>query len=162
LATDPSIGILFNHAFSRIGIELNTIGVFGEITGNPLVSVTGLELATGSINLLDGSITAGANYTPTLSYLDFENVDPAFNDAKIAYVYTASTAEQTFSVSVQNLTIQHADGNLARTYFATAAPFRSEEHTSELQSRENLVCRLLLEKKKKKLKKEFNFSKHKL
>src|SRR5690606_41925344 len=29
---------------------------------------------------------------------------------------------------------------------------RSEEHTSELQSRENLVCRLLLEKKKKKAK----------
>src|SRR6266511_4210995 len=29
------------------------------------------------------------------------------------------------------------------------APARSEEHTSELQSRENLVCRLLLEKKKK-------------
>src|SRR6266511_4587521 len=30
------------------------------------------------------------------------------------------------------------------------APFRtrSEEHTSELQSRENLVCRILLEKKK--------------
>src|SRR5690606_41748967 len=27
---------------------------------------------------------------------------------------------------------------------------RSEEHTSELQSRENLVCRLLLEKKKRK------------
>src|SRR5690606_39523580 len=26
--------------------------------------------------------------------------------------------------------------------------FRSEEHTSELQSRENIVCRLLLEKKK--------------
>src|SRR5690606_36058137 len=32
--------------------------------------------------------------------------------------------------------------------FAGFAPFnRSEEHTSELQSRENLVCRLLLEKK---------------
>src|SRR5690606_41574460 len=28
---------------------------------------------------------------------------------------------------------------------------RSEEHTSELQSRENLVCRLLLEKKKTKI-----------
>ena len=28
--------------------------------------------------------------------------------------------------------------------------FRSEEHTSELQSRQYLVCRLLLEKKKKK------------
>src|SRR5690606_41559181 len=31
-----------------------------------------------------------------------------------------------------------------------ALRLRSEEHTSELQSRENLVCRLLLEKKKKK------------
>src|SRR2546426_9330341 len=30
-------------------------------------------------------------------------------------------------------------------------PLRSEEHTSELQSPCNLVCRLLLEKKKKKL-----------
>src|SRR3712207_6878037 len=30
------------------------------------------------------------------------------------------------------------------------APARSEEHTSELQSRQYLVCRLLLEKKKKK------------
>src|SRR5690606_39296203 len=29
--------------------------------------------------------------------------------------------------------------------------FRSEEHTSELQSRENLVCRLLLEKKKQRI-----------
>src|SRR2546427_9462738 len=29
-------------------------------------------------------------------------------------------------------------------------PDRSEEHTSELQSQSNLVCRLLLEKKKKK------------
>src|SRR5436309_6485870 len=28
---------------------------------------------------------------------------------------------------------------------------RSEEHTSELQSRENLVCRLLLDKKKRRL-----------
>src|SRR2546429_4600264 len=31
-----------------------------------------------------------------------------------------------------------------------AVPGRSEEHTSELQSRLHLVCRLLLEKKKKK------------
>src|SRR5690606_40110475 len=34
-----------------------------------------------------------------------------------------------------------------RTREAPSTP-RSEEHTSELQSRENLVCRLLLEKKK--------------
>src|SRR5690606_34194168 len=33
-----------------------------------------------------------------------------------------------------------------RTAGQFASPDRSEEHTSELQSRENLVCRLLLEK----------------
>src|SRR5438105_11746130 len=32
----------------------------------------------------------------------------------------------------------------------SAGVYRSEEHTSELQSRVDLVCRLLLEKKKKK------------
>src|SRR5690606_31975341 len=40
---------------------------------------------------------------------------------------------------------------LAAACLADDAEFhvaRSEEHTSELQSRENLVCRLLLEKKK--------------
>src|SRR5437660_7951490 len=37
---------------------------------------------------------------------------------------------------------------------------RSEEHTSELQSRGHLVCRLLLEKKKKKKKTKYN-KKHK-
>src|SRR5690606_41120114 len=38
---------------------------------------------------------------------------------------------------------------LAATEDRLEAALRSEEHTSELQSRENLVCRLLLEKKKK-------------
>src|SRR5690606_41308886 len=33
--------------------------------------------------------------------------------------------------------------------WSRTSPGRSEEHTSELQSRENLVCRLLLEKKNK-------------
>src|SRR5438067_4310310 len=38
----------------------------------------------------------------------------------------------------------------AQNTLLPAAFFRSEEHTSELQSRFDLVCRLLLEKKKKK------------
>src|SRR5438105_7309725 len=42
--------------------------------------------------------------------------------------------------------------NSARRSFS--ARLRSEEHTSELQSRVDLVCRLLLEKKKKKTKKK--------
>src|SRR5690348_17581285 len=38
--------------------------------------------------------------------------------------------------------------------FKTKNAYRSEEHTSELQSPVHLVCRLLLEKKKKKKKKK--------
>src|SRR5690606_39510858 len=38
--------------------------------------------------------------------------------------------------------------NAGRFIAPAAGGVRSEEHTSELQSRENLVCRLLLEKKK--------------
>src|SRR3712207_8423932 len=37
----------------------------------------------------------------------------------------------------------------ARLLASMKGPYRSEEHTSELQSRQYLVCRLLLEKKKK-------------
>src|SRR2546427_8272997 len=41
--------------------------------------------------------------------------------------------------------------NLAKRFALLVGqpPMRSEEHTSELQSQSNLVCRLLLEKKKK-------------
>src|SRR2546430_5667778 len=42
------------------------------------------------------------------------------------------------------------DGGQYRERGAPGALARSEEHTSELQSQSNLVCRLLLEKKKKK------------
>src|SRR5690606_41898670 len=43
-----------------------------------------------------------------------------------------------------------SSGDSAVRLATTKTLARSEEHTSELQSRENLVCRLLLEKKKKK------------
>src|SRR3989449_754502 len=41
-------------------------------------------------------------------------------------------------------------GGASRRSASQRASMRSEEHTSELQSRLHLVCRLLLEKKKKK------------
>src|SRR5439155_6582289 len=47
---------------------------------------------------------------------------------------------------------RHAEGDGRRVLLLRVAPLqppRSEEHTSELQSRGHLVCRLLLEKKKK-------------
>src|SRR3989442_10640653 len=43
--------------------------------------------------------------------------------------------------------IREVAGNLVRAFEAVNRGIRSEEHTSELQSRPHLVCRLLLEKK---------------
>src|SRR3712207_8137896 len=43
----------------------------------------------------------------------------------------------------------HAAHDLSSSLWLREASLRSEEHTSELQSRQYLVCRLLLEKKKK-------------
>src|SRR3712207_8948216 len=40
-------------------------------------------------------------------------------------------------------------GSARQKLFVSSSPSRSEEHTSELQSRQYLVCRLLLEKKQK-------------
>src|SRR2546430_10479460 len=47
-------------------------------------------------------------------------------------------------LKIQNLSKRYANGVQALNDVS-----RSEEHTSELQSQSNLVCRLLLEKKKK-------------
>src|SRR2546427_3526234 len=52
-------------------------------------------------------------------------------------------------VFLEHLVSQH-HGDLALKAAQLDQRGRSEEHTSELQSQSNLVCRLLLEKKKKK------------
>src|SRR5258707_7501964 len=56
--------------------------------------------------------------------------------------------------ATNNASVAAAKDNLAKLHWKPRAPdsirqLRSEEHTSELQSRQYLVCRLLLEKKKK-------------
>src|SRR5690606_41327449 len=55
---------------------------------------------------------------------------------------TAQILEVVVAVHTRNEPIVTMAESLVRHDF-----YRSEEHTSELQSRENLVCRLLLEKK---------------
>src|SRR2546428_5516504 len=52
--------------------------------------------------------------------------------------------------SCLEISAETAEGEIMGLRHRTLAVERSEEHTSELQSRSDLVCRLLLEKKKKK------------
>src|SRR5205085_11700105 len=51
------------------------------------------------------------------------------------------------SIDLENIAMSHPGVAMAAC-IAAHHPKRSEEHTSELQSQSNLVCRLLLEKKK--------------
>src|SRR5690606_33650121 len=70
----------------------------------------------------------------------------AFNYDATDYPHKPITRER-FNTAVDKAVEQH---KLKLDFNETDGEhiFRSEEHTSELQSRENLVCRLLLEKKK--------------
>src|SRR3712207_7748377 len=56
-------------------------------------------------------------------------------------------SDEPIAISYDITHYMQADSNVVAVWYA---PSRSEEHTSELQSRQYLVCRLLLEKKKNK------------
>src|SRR5206468_12638465 len=72
--------------------------------------------------------------------------------ARINYELAPLRTELKNGDRVEIITAAHEHPNPA-WLISTRSPFlssvRSEEHTSELQSRSDLVCRLLLEKKKK-------------
>src|SRR5438874_9950019 len=61
-----------------------------------------------------------------------------FRSARLADKYTV----------IRSVTTMNRTGDHGRAPFYWLTGNRSEEHTSELQSRRDLVCRLLLEKKK--------------
>src|SRR5205809_4681146 len=79
-----------------------------------------------------------------------------FNDPATTEIYTLSLhdALPIFSCVLEPLTADYVRNGVERDGAALEQPKptldleRSEEHTSELQSRLHLVCRLLLEKKK--------------
>src|ERR1039457_2938073 len=70
-----------------------------------------------------------------------------FNDTATTEIYTLSLHD---ALPIWPRTCGDRGGSTRATIHATPGGWRSEEHTSELQSPCNLVCRLLLEKKKNK------------
>src|SRR5947199_9944996 len=70
-----------------------------------------------------------------------------FNDTATTEIYTLSYTTLFRSIAVALRVDRRRSGERMP---AEPARHRSEEHTSELQSLRHLVCRLLLEKKKKK------------
>src|SRR2546427_5903956 len=75
-----------------------------------------------------------------------------FNDTATTEIYTLSLHDALPISRVIKQTIGQdlPEGFQTSEFLLEHGMVRSEEHTSELQSQSNLVCRLLLEKKKKK------------
>src|SRR5260370_25124737 len=69
-----------------------------------------------------------------------------------ALTISGAGARGSIATRLQFKTVRQTPSSLPRRKWRhmVRSPIRSEEHTSELQSHLNLVCRLLLEKKKKK------------
>src|SRR2546430_9627637 len=72
-----------------------------------------------------------------------------FNDTATTEIYTLSLTRRSSDLSTLGTVLIRSRSN-SRSSRSRTISMRSEEHTSELQSQSNLVCRLLLEKKKKK------------
>src|SRR5258706_14745607 len=71
-----------------------------------------------------------------------------FNDTATTEIYTLSLHDALPICQTARHTADNRAGGRIRTTARLRPRARSEEHTSELQSLTNLVCRLLLEKKK--------------
>src|SRR3712207_7130295 len=84
-----------------------------------------------------------------LSWPEVRTVFFFFNDTATTEIYTLSLhdALPIFLQVVLRAPVQRRP-YLLEDHPVSLYPARSEEHTSELQSRQYLVCRLLLEKKK--------------
>src|SRR2546430_4589231 len=71
-----------------------------------------------------------------------------FNDTATTEIYTLSLHDALPICSRRQSRARRAGRSTRPALPGSNTPRRSEEHTSELQSQSNLVCRLLLEKKK--------------
>src|SRR5260221_6118353 len=89
--------------------------------------------------------------TATSSYVTLDNLCQMVKDGADFVVYDAKTGEDiTRAVLTQIIVEEEGKGQNLLPISFLRQNRRSEEHTSELQSHSDLVCRLLLEKKKKK------------
>ena len=131
-----------------------------------------VSLPEGNCNFRNWRISRASESRPVRALSFAQAVATANTNKRASRAPRISSQNWTFQPHVAwnpNLPIhqsQNWDGKLTRNHvvlmvesrgsmqgsqeFLRPYPCRSEEHTSELQSRQYLVCRLLLEKKKKK------------
>src|SRR5690606_40397860 len=131
LAEEPGIGLNFEAAVAG---------------GIPVIKTMREALLGNEISRVYGILNGTCNYILTTMQ---EEGRPFAEVLKEAQERGYAEADPTFDIG--GFDTAHKLSLLTSLAFGTELAFedihRSEEHTSELQSRENLVCRLLLEKK---------------
>src|SRR5690606_12121279 len=110
------------------GVEIVSTGSTAKTIAAQGIPVTPVEAVTGFPEILDGRV---------------KTLHPKIHAAVLADSRNPAHVE-----ALRELEIMPFDLVVVNLYPFSETVARSEEHTSELQSRENLVCRLLLEKKK--------------
>src|SRR5690606_33887665 len=144
--------------------------------GEPTDNIVETAIAAGNFTtLVDAVVQAGLDgvladenetftvFAPT--DVAFAKIDPDTLNALIAdvpaltavllqHVVSDAAVDSVTAYTLNGTSVETAGGEMVSLEIVDGmlqvegSNIRSEEHTSELQSRENLVCRLLLEKKK--------------
>src|SRR5690606_7769379 len=142
--------VTISNAQTQIGQGItgdNGDPTFGSATA---LSENGNVLAISSTdyNLIgtpNGLVRVYSNNSGNWTQIGQDIIGPT--NSKIGYRVVLSNDGSVLAVSNYSNLVQ-VYKNVNNNWVQIGQDIRSEEHTSELQSRENLVCRLLLEKKK--------------
>src|SRR5207302_7470773 len=138
----PALLLLHLEQPARQGAQALLREFQGMLRAQPLRDVVDEDQARG----------AAAPAHQVADAFDIDWLAAALHVAEHAAVHRPGFAAQELAERLAILGTADVLHHHREEFLARVAVQRSEEHTSELQSRENLVCRLLLEKKKNKRK----------
>src|SRR5256886_2215766 len=126
--------------------QTNTCGTSVAAGANCTISVTFTPTATG---IRTGAVTITDNIAGSPQTISLTGTGAAPAPIVSLSATNLSFGNQLLNTTsaAQSVTLSNT-GSAALNVTSIAASARSDEHTSELQSQSNLVCRLLLEKKK--------------
>src|SRR5690606_22709089 len=143
----------------RLGIPVlchfGMLGAAGGVSYHPNISPAVLEPVARDFPTVDFIIPHfGIQHVTDLLFLCWScpnvNVDSSGSNQWVRWMPYNLTLDDLFRKFYETIGPERILFGSDSSWFPRGfAIRRSEEHTSELQSRENLVCRLLLEKKKK-------------
>src|SRR5690606_9987180 len=120
------------QAVAGVNLRVRSNTVHSVIGPNGAGKTTLFHALTGTVPLTSGSIVL--NGADVSGMADYERVQLGMaRSFQVTSLFLGLTVRENLRLAAQGVQPRKA--------------FRSEEHTSELQSRENLVCRLLPEKK---------------